>query len=228
MLRGSVQFAALLIGASVLTTCWQVRAQVGDDRSLVDLPIGLTLNSSGYGTLLHAEPSLAVSESTNAPSGRRAFTANDLKNPSQEVFARASALERLFLEREQGNYVGLRVAANYETIAFYFREDASSIVERYAPGEGFEAVNQGAPVEELQPILDEWMPKLVEQRLFSEGNVNAFEGYVEIGVRLDKSEFDAIAREEGSVAFRVESLLPEPDVGGTLPGWKLSSHKHWV
>lgn len=32
----------------------------------------------------------------------------------------------------------------------------------------------------------------------------------------------------GSVAFRVESLLPEPDVGGTLPGWKLSSHKHWV
>lgn len=33
---------------------------------------------------------------------------------------------------------------------------------------------------------------------------------------------------KGSVAFRVESLLPEPDVGGTLPGWKLSSHKHWV
>ena len=33
---------------------------------------------------------------------------------------------------------------------------------------------------------------------------------------------------QGSVAFRVESLLPEPDVGGTLPGWKRSSHKHWV
>lgn len=197
MLRGSVQFAALLIGASVLMTCWQVRAQVGDDRSQLDLPIGLTLNSSGYGTLLHAEPSVVASESTTAASGRRAYTADDLKNPPREVFARASALERLFSENEQGNYVGLRVAESRETIAFYFRKNASSIVERYAPGEGFEAVSQGVPVEELQPILDEWMPKLIAQRLFAEGSVDAYKGRVEIVLRLDKSAFDMIAREQG-------------------------------
>ena len=48
------------------------------------------------------------------------------------------------------------------------------------------------------------------------------------GIYPDETTHPLPADLSGSVAFRVESLLPEPDVGGTLPGWKLSSHKHWV
>ena len=196
MKRYRVMLATNVLGVSALLASGEGIAQAAEGGPDSDLPIGLTVEPSGYGTLLRAEASVAA-DSQYVPQGANSYAGYDLSNPSEETHARAAELEGLFLEHERGNYVGRRVGENRRTIAFYFRERAAAIVKRYAPGEGFEAVNQGIPREELRPILDEWMPKLIAQRLFTDGSVNEFEGHVEIGVGVDKDAFENFLSEKG-------------------------------
>lgn len=196
MERYRILLAINVLGVSALLASEEGVAQAAEGGPDSDLPIGLIVESSGFGTLLRAEASVARDSQYVRP-GANSYAGYDLSNPSEETRARAVELEGLFFEHERGNYVGKRVGEDRRTIAFYFRERAAAIVKRYAPGEGFEAVNQGLPREELRPILDEWMARLIAQRLFTDGSINEFEGHVEIGVGVDKNAFENFLSEKG-------------------------------
>lgn len=116
MKRYRVMPATNVLGVSALLASGEGIAQAAEGGTSSDLPIGLTVEPSGYGTLLRAEASVAA-DSQYVTQGANSYAGYDLSNPSEETRARAAALKGLFFEHERGNYVGKRVGENRRTIA---------------------------------------------------------------------------------------------------------------
>lgn len=110
----------------------------------------------------------------------------------------AEALHRRLTVEEAGNYVGRRIVRDPRPrVAFQFRQDATATLARYTRDPRFAAREGGVPAAELQPIIDEWFPRLASHRLAGGGSVQEFDGVVALDMTVDEPSFREIAAGQG-------------------------------
>ncbi|KPN20343.1 hypothetical protein AO715_10720 [Xanthomonas sp. Mitacek01] len=177
-------------------------------RTASHLPSGMTLEPSGFGTLLDAPPSPVPSQVVDRTGdevlrlarerGVSVSEAEMLMNPDDASRHLAQALDRRLAEEAPDTYVGVRVVRDPEPrYAFQFTRDADATLARFVQDDRFIAVEGGVRRQDLQPLLDEWMPKLSAHRLFGGGSVMEFDGVVEFSISVDAATFASIATREG-------------------------------
>lgn len=181
------------------------------------LPIGATIEPSGFATVLTAPP--VPYPDRPPPSDREwvdpqtALQRETNANPSEAERRDAMELARR-LEAEEGrNFIGLFVTRDpAPRFAFQFQDDAASTLARYTDDPRFVAVEGGVPASELRPLADEWNARFAPHRL-GVGNVYEFAGVVRFDMQVDEATFRAIAAAEGwSLPDRLElNFIPPPN-----------------
>lgn len=191
-------------------------ALAGDGgREAGPLPIGATLEASGFATVLTAPP---VPYPDEPPASGREWvdpeTALERErnaNPSEAALRDAMAMARRIGMREGRNFVGTRVVRDpHPRFAFQFRTDAAATLARYTDDARFVAVEGGVHAAELRPLADEWNARFAPHRL-GVGNVYEFDGVVRFDMQVDEATFRAIAEAEGwTLPDRVELEFTPP------------------
>lgn len=162
------------------------------------LPRGASLGPGGYVTLLAAPPSPTSSSPRFAPGPPE--TDERYRNPDPAAMRDAQALDRRLRTAERDTYIGYRVVRDpTPRFAFQFRRDAAAALARHTRDPRFTSREGGVPTAELQPIFDEWFPRLVAQRLIGGGGVMEFEGVAAFDMTVDAATFGEIAAAEGWV-----------------------------
>lgn len=160
------------------------------------VPAGATIGADGYATLLSAPPSPAP-----PPRSRQPMPSEDdesLRNPEEAAMRDAQTLDRRLKAAERGNYIGYRVVRDPSPrFAFQFRRDAAATLARHTRDSRFASREGGVPTAELQPIFDEWFPRLAAKRLVGGGSVMEFDGVVAFDMTVDEAAFREIAAAEG-------------------------------
>ncbi len=197
----------LLIGACLLGSCTNAQSELAGH-----LPQNVTLTSVGLATLLSAPASQSAGDGVPQP----ANPADDqaLRNPDAAASQAAELLHQRLMSAEAGNYIGRHIVRDpVPRFAFQFRRNAEETLARYSTDKRFVARQGGLPPEELQPILDEWFPRLSEHRLVGGGSVQEFDGVVVFDMTVDEPTFKKVAGEQGwAIPERVKlNFAPPPN-----------------
>lgn len=162
----------------------------------IQVPARATIGSNGYATLLSAPPSPAPPPRPRQPTPSEGD--ESLRNPDEAAMRDAQALDRRLKAAEGVNYIGYRIVRDPSPrFAFQFRRDAAATLARHTRDPRFAAREGGVPTAELQPIFDEWFPRLTAKRLVGGGSVMEFDGVVAFDMTVDEIAFREIVAAEG-------------------------------